>query len=56
MTKNFRFSKILSIIGPGFITASVVIGPGSISTNSWLKNLEVIILVFNGIIVNFDYS
>ncbi|MBN1291752.1 MAG: Nramp family divalent metal transporter, partial [Candidatus Latescibacteria bacterium] len=26
--------SIFSIIGPGFITASVVIGPGSISTNS----------------------
>lgn len=31
---RFRFGKIFSIIGPGFITASVVIGPGSISTNS----------------------
>ena len=30
----FRLKKIFAIIGPGFITASVVIGPGSVSTNS----------------------
>jgi len=34
-TKNkFRIAKIFALIGPGFITASVCIGPGSISTNS----------------------
>lgn len=32
--RKFHFGKIFSIMGPGFITASVVIGPGSISTNS----------------------
>jgi len=31
---KFHLGKLFSIIGPGFITASVVIGPGSISTNS----------------------
>ena len=35
MAMNDKFIKrLFSLIGPGFITASVVIGPGSISTNS----------------------
>lgn len=34
MKNKIRQKTIFSIIGPGFITASVVIGPGSISTNS----------------------
>lgn len=32
--KKSRLGRIFLIIGPGFVTASVVIGPGSISTNS----------------------
>ncbi|MFC1573619.1 Nramp family divalent metal transporter [Candidatus Latescibacterota bacterium] len=36
MTKKFRIKNIFSYLGPGLITASVVIGPGSISTNSWI--------------------
>ncbi|HDY88553.1 MAG TPA: divalent metal cation transporter [bacterium] len=34
LKNKFHLGKIFSIIGPGFITASVCIGPGSISTNS----------------------